>query len=114
MLSVRDGVLAGFKAFLSGKRRAGLGALPVATLVCLILLTLLVVAQVAHVHQVDTDADHCPLCIVMHSAAPVAVAAAVVVLVQIESAAPVFEARTVTRHWHPKLFTRPPPNGFQA
>ena len=88
--------------------------MPVATFVCLILLTLLAVAQVAHVHQVDTDADHCPLCIVMHSAAPVAVTAAVVVLVQVESAAPVFEARTVTRHRHPKLFTRPPPNCLEG
>jgi len=106
--------LAGLKAFVSGKRRAGLGALPIATLVCLVLLTLLAVAQVAHVHQVDTDADHCPLCIVMHSAAPVAVTAAMVILVQLESAAPVFEARTVTRHWHPKLFTRPPPDGLKG
>jgi len=38
----------------------------------------------------------------------------VVVLVPIESAAPVFEARTVTRHWHPQLFTRPPPDGLQG
>ena len=47
----------------------------------------------------------------MHSAAPVAVAAAVVVLVQMESSTPVFEARAAVRHWHPKLFTRPPPVG---
>ena len=114
ILEVRDGVLAGLKAFLSEKRRAGLGALPVATLVCLVLLALLAVVQVAHVHQVDTDADHCPLCIAMHTAAPVTVSAAVVVLVQVESPAPVFEARTVTRHWHPKLFTRPPPDGFKG
>ncbi len=107
-------MLTGFQRFLSGKRRARPGALQLVTLVCLALLTLLAVAQVAHVHQIDTDADHCPLCIVMHSAAPVAVAAAVVVLVQIESAAPVFEARPVTRHWHPKLFTRPPPASFQG
>jgi len=77
-------------------------------------LTLLAVAQVAHVHPVDTDADHCPLCIVMHTAAPIAVTAAVVVLVQIESPAPIFEARTVTRYWHPQLFTRPPPTAFQG
>jgi hypothetical protein len=42
------------------------------------------------------------------------VTAAVVVLVQIESPAPVFEARAVTRYWHPQLFTRPPPDGFQG
>lgn len=97
---------------MSGRRHAKHGALPVVTLVCLILLALLAVAQVAHVHPVDTDADHCPLCIVMHTAAPVAVTAAIVVLIHIESPAPVFEAHTVTRYWHPQLFTRPPPNGF--
>jgi hypothetical protein len=78
--------------------------------VCLVLLALLTVVQVAHVHPVDSDADHCPLCIVMHTAAPVAVTAAAVVLVEIETRAPVFEAQTITRHWHPKLFTRPPPS----
>jgi hypothetical protein len=78
---------------------------------CLALLALLTVVQVAHIHAVETDADHCPLCIAMQSAAPAAIAAAAVVLVQIESAAPVFEARAIVRHWHPKLFTRPPPAG---
>lgn len=107
-------MLAGFQTLPSGSRGAKHRALPLVTAVCLVLLALLAVVQVAHVHQLDTDADHCPLCIVMHSAAPVAVTAAVVVLVQIERGAPVFEARTVTRHWHPKLFTRPPPDGFRG
>ena len=80
-----------------------------ATVVCLVLLALLAVVQVAHMHSVGTDADHCPLCIVMHTAAPVAMAATVVVLVQIEARTAVFEAQPVARHWHPKLFTRPPP-----
>jgi hypothetical protein len=75
------------------------------------LVALFAVVQVAHVHPLDTDADHCTLCIVMHSAAPVAVAAAIVVLVQIETRAVVYEARAVTRYWHPQLFTRPPPAG---
>jgi hypothetical protein len=104
----------GFQTYSNGTRRAKLGALPVATLICLVLLTLMAVVQVAHVHPLETDADHCPLCIAMHTAAPVAVAAAVVVLVQVESAAPIFRAQTVTRHWHPQLFTRPPPSGFQG
>jgi len=86
----------------------------VAAVVCLVLLALLAVVQVAHTHLLDSDADHCPLCIVMHTAAPVAVMAAVVVLVQMESAAPVFEAHAVVRHWHPKLFTRPPPKGCRG
>ena len=85
--------------------------MPLAALVCLVLLALLVVAQVAHTHTLQTDADHCPLCIVMHSAAPVAVTAAVVVLVRIAGPAPVFEPITILRHRHPKLYTRPPPIG---
>lgn len=85
-----------------------------ATVVCLLLLALLAVVQVAHVHPVGSDSDNCPLCIVMHTAAPVAVTAAVVVLVAMESSAPVFEAHTLTRYWHPQLFTRPPPDGFQG
>jgi hypothetical protein len=88
--------------------------LPVATVVCLILLALLAVVQVAHVHPVDTDADHCPLCIAMHTAAPVAVTAAVVVLVEVEHPAPVYETATVTRPWFAKLFTRPPPDGSRG
>jgi len=47
----------------------------------------------------------------MHSAAPVAVAAPIVVMVQIETRALVYQARAVTRYWHPQLFTRPPPAG---
>jgi len=86
--------------------------LPLVTLVCLLLLTLLAVVQVVHVHAVDTDADHCPLCIVLHSAAPVAVAAPVVVMVEFRATVPVFVAQPITRHWHPKLFTRPPPDGL--
>lgn len=79
------------------------------TVVCLILLALLAVVQVAHVHPLSTDADNCPLCIVLHSAAPVAVAVAVVILVQLGAAAPVPETRSVARPWQPTLFIRPPP-----
>jgi hypothetical protein len=82
--------------------------------VCLVLLALLTFAQVAHVHPTETAADHCPLCIVMHSAAPVAPVVAAVVLVHIERTLPVFETHTVTRYWHPQLFTRPPPSGLQG
>ncbi len=78
---------------------------------CLVLLALLAVAQVAHTHSIDTDADHCPLCIGMHSAVPVIVAAALIVLVEIERHVAVLYEQTVTRrHWHPSLFTRPPPS----
>src|SRR6204780_697150 len=106
-------VLSGFQTLLSGKRRAKPGALPVVTVVCLVLLTLLAVVQVAHVHPVDTDGDHCPLCIVMHSAAPVAMTAAVVILIELAAEAlAVPDARAIIRYWHPTLFTRPPPVGL--
>lgn len=81
----------------------------VATVVCLVVLALLAVVQVAHVHPVNSDADHCPLCIAVHSVAPVAVAAGIVILVQVGMPAPVVEPRAILRHWHPTLFTRPPP-----
>jgi len=106
--------LTGIQAHFRREHRAKPGALPAVTVVCLVLMALMAVVQVAHVHPLESDADHCPLCIVMHSAAPVAVTAAEVVLVKIETSAPVFEARAVTRHWHPKLFTRPPPAGYQG
>jgi hypothetical protein len=76
---------------------------------CLVLLALIAVVQVAHVHPLETDGDHCPLCIAIHAAAPVAVAAAVVVLVPVGAPVPVIEPRAILRHWHPDLFTRPPP-----
>jgi hypothetical protein len=77
--------------------------------VCLVLLALLAVAQVAHTHSIDTDADHCPLCIGMHSAVPVIVAAALILLVPVERSVQVSEVHAVTRPWHPQLFIRPPP-----
>lgn len=80
-----------------------------AALLCLALLLLLVTAQVAHNHVTESDADHCSLCIAMHSAAPIAVMAAVVVMVRSGAAVQLAEARPVVRHWNPKLFTRPPP-----
>lgn len=81
------------------------------TAVCFILLALLAVVQVAHLHSNESDADHCPLCVVMHSAAPVAVAAAIVVLVQVGSSAPVAEPAPVFRKRQSRLFIRPPPTG---
>jgi len=83
-------------------------------LVCLALLALLTVVQVAHVHSIGTDADHCPLCVVLHSAAPVIAAAAVIVLVQIDSPTPEFESHTARCMWHRQLFIRPPPSMCQA
>jgi hypothetical protein len=86
----------------------------VVTLVCLTLLALIAVVQVAHVHSVATDADHCPLCVVLHTAAPVAVTAALIVLVRIRSAASLLEVHATTWHGHPQFFIRPPPSKCQA
>jgi hypothetical protein len=80
-------------------------------LLCLALLALLTVAQVAHEHAVTSDADHCPLCIMMHTAAPVAAATPTITLVQVDAAAPVLEVSELSRYWHPQLFIRPPPPG---
>ena len=85
--------------------------MPLATVVCLALLSLLAVVQVAHMHPIESDADHCQLCIVMHTAAPVAIVAAAVILVKVGTPAPLVEVRAIIRHWHPQIFIRPPPTG---
>ncbi|MGA3162408.1 MAG: hypothetical protein ABSC77_14465 [Terracidiphilus sp.] len=104
-------MLIGLQADFRGIGRRKPRAFGAAAVLCLILLALLAVVQVAHMHPLDSDADHCSLCIAMHSAVPVAVMAAAVVLVRMGTPAPVVEARPVARHWHPKLYTRPPPTG---
>jgi hypothetical protein len=112
-------LLTGVQSGWPGKRRGAAGAnaprtarpkaFAVATVVCLLLLALLAVVQIAHIHPLESDADHCPLCIVMHAVAPVAVTAAVILLIQVGTPAPVIQARAIIRTWHPTLFTRPPP-----
>lgn len=76
---------------------------------CLVLMALIAVVQVAHVHLNSSDANQCTLCVVMHSAAPVEATAAVIVLVQLGISEPVAQKCSALRHWHPQLFTRPPP-----
>lgn len=84
--------------------------LGVAAVVCLILVAVLAVAQVTHVHAVASDADHCPLCIAMHSVVPFALMVASVLLVRIGVAAPtLLGIRTIIQSWNPTLFSRPPP-----
>ena len=63
-------------------------ALKTVAVVCLVLLALLAVAQVTHVHAVGSDADHCQLCIAMHSVVPFVVFVVAVLLVRIGNAAP--------------------------
>jgi uncharacterized membrane protein YqhA len=101
--------LTAVKAFLRGNRRGRQTFLPVVAGVCLILLALLAVAQVAHLHSNATDADHCQLCIVMHTAVPVAVAATAIVLVQLGTSAPSAEPILTVRQRYSRIFIRPPP-----
>lgn len=91
---------------------AKLHALPVMTLVCLGLLALLSIVQVTHLHPLASDADHCQLCIAMHTAAPSAITTAAVVLVPVGASVPVAETRPIARRRPSKLFTRPPPAEF--
>jgi hypothetical protein len=80
-----------------------------ATILCLVLLALLAVVQVAHTHTFESDADHCPLCIVLHTIIPVAATAAAIILVPVRAPAPVSDERPALRPWGVSLFTRPPP-----
>jgi hypothetical protein len=87
-------------------------ALRVAIAVCLVLLMLLAFVHLTFAHSVDTDADHCPLCIAMHSVAPFWIMLVGVLLVRIRTAAPVLlENCALVLIWHPTLFNRPPPDG---
>jgi hypothetical protein len=85
------------------------GSFPVAAVVCLMLMALLAVVQVAHFHADQSDSSGCPLCVAMHTVAPATGMAAVVVMVLLGTAAPIAELRALVRFWNPQLFTRPPP-----
>ena len=94
----------------SGRRTRTGFRVPVA-LVCVALLALLALVQVTHLHSNQTDADQCPLCVLMHAAAPVAVAAAAVVLVPLGAPTPQAEPISLALRPHSSLFIRPPPAG---
>ena len=100
--------MSGFRAQWFGKR-GGAGFLPVVATMCLVLLALLAVAQVAHLHANQADADHCQLCIAMHTVAPTVVAAIAIVFVLLGASAPVAEPNVVVRQPQFRLFIRPPP-----
>lgn len=99
--------MSGLRAPWFGKR--GTSFLPVVATVCLVLLALLAVAQVAHLHSNPTDADHCQLCIVMHTVAPVATAVVAIFLVRLGASSPEAEPILVARRPQFRLFSRPPP-----
>jgi len=76
---------------------------------CLVLLALLAVAQVTHLHPNQSDADHCQLCIVMHTLVPVTALAAAVILVQLGESAPQSEPTPAACQFLSHYFIRPPP-----
>lgn len=98
-----------FQAHLSEKSGFRHRLLPLVALVCLALLVVLSFAQVSHLHQSATDADHCQLCIVMHTAVPVAASPAIVVLVHLGAFAQAAEPIAIARQRQSRLFIRPPP-----
>lgn len=101
-----------FRAHLGHIRK--LGSSRTGVVACLVLLALLAVMQVPHLHQNSTDADHCALCVVMHTVAPAAAPVAAVVLVPLGFSVPVVKPKSIVRYWHPQLFTRPPPTLLTA
>ncbi|SPE20197.1 exported hypothetical protein [Candidatus Sulfotelmatomonas gaucii] len=82
---------------------------PVLVGLCLILLALLSVAQVGHLHSNPTDADHCQLCIVMHTLVPVAQLATAIIMVQLGASAPKVEPTLTACQFLSPIFIRPPP-----
>lgn len=105
----------GLRTFPGWKRPGWLmpRALGVAALICLVLVVLLTTIQVTHIHPLNSDTNHCPLCIVMHTAAPAAPATAAVVLVALGMLAPGPRGRLIALRQHPTFFIRPPPFGNQ-
>ena len=83
--------------------------MPAVAVMCLVLLALLAAAQVTHQHANSTDADHCQLCIVMHTLVPTVAAAVAIVLVRLGTSASQAEPVTVVRQRQSQLFIRPPP-----
>ena len=106
----QDDPLTEIRANLRSNRALKGSTLRAIAVICLVLVALLAVAQVTHLHPVGSDADHCPLCIAMHSIVPFVVMLVAAVLAPIGRAEPVFhEDRAVVRYWLPTLFNRPPP-----
>jgi len=91
-------------------RERGFLSMRTASLLCLLLLALFMLVQVAHVHPSGMDADHCPVCVVMHSAAPVAMVAAILMRATTHAPALAPAVHSVVRPWHYELFNRPPPS----
>ena len=78
-------------------------------LLCVVLLALLAMAQVAHVHLTEVNPSHCPICMLLQTAAPAASAAAAIVLVLLGARLPHYERVAVRSVHRSRLYIRPPP-----
>ena len=79
---------------------------------CLLLLFLLLAAQLVHLHPTSTDADRCPVCVMLHSAVPVLGSAITMLLFALGASTPLRESAVLVRRPHARLFCRPPPSSF--
>ncbi len=85
-------------------------ALRISAYVCIVLLAFLMFVQAAHVHPAGSNPDQCPICIAMHSAAPVRSHAAVLTSTWHSELVIQYRARTLATELHCKLYNRPPPS----
>lgn len=76
---------------------------------CLVLLVFLAVAQVAHLHPLESNADHCPLCLALSTAVPIAVLITAMALIRLGNSPRPRALAPVVQRFHSRLYTRPPP-----
>ena len=98
-----------FTAQIRTTRRSRILSWPALAVVCVALFALLAVMQVPHLHDATSHPDHCPLCVVMHTTAPVAAVASAVVMVLLGASEPQAEHLFVARRPQSRIFIRPPP-----
>lgn len=95
------------------KQEKGVHAWPRAfvlvAVLCLALLSVLTLVQVAHIHRTGADADNCPICTVLHAVTPLAAAAAAILMVPVGRPVLLVQPVRRSRKWPPDLLNRPPP-----
>jgi len=102
--------LTGFEFKFRRARRATPGFVPVVAVLCLLLLALVAFAQVAHTHSNQNDADHCSICVVLHTVVPAALAVAAIVLIPLGRPDQVLRPAAIAhRRRTSSFFIRPPP-----
>lgn len=77
---------------------------------CIALLALLMFVQSAHVHPAGSNPDQCPICIAMHSAAPVQSNAAVLTSAWHSELVISHLPQALATELHYTLYNRPPPS----